>query len=439
MIAKGHFYQLFRKKTACIPVLRHREIPHPEIWYNNCQSIDCCVVQQGYYPRFREKVFVMSIRFLVVCVLVALLQCVACPQSVSGQVFFSDDFEGSSPLDTWTAYNCGPAGAEPWQTANGGTVTLSGGEKYSGSKSLQCDWNSGDYAVGVRKNVDLDRNVYVRWYAKYEEGWDFGAHGEQKYMILYGTRNGVARDLRIGFYNQYTLGRPFLSFYTSETGAASGDTVFGAEDFIPETGQWYCIEIYVKVHPTEGAFRLWVDGVEYELWNKGTFYDWWDGIIIQPVNIDTGDVDIDEIHLSTQLNNQNATRKIWVDDMVISDSYIGPIDGGSQSPTFTNISVSPSRVSTNQDYNTSIISFTASESLVAPPTVVIGGSYEATLESQDGLDYSFSYVADGTETEGVHSIAISGTDGDGNQGEDTSAQLEFDFTQPNPPSGISIE
>ena len=401
----------------------------------------------------------MSIRLLIACVLVALLQCVVYPQSVNGAVIFSSDSEGSL-LSNWSSYNVGPYGAEPNLSANGGSVTLTTTQKNSGSQALQFSWQTGDYAVGlIKNNIPGGREFYFRYYVKWEDGWDQNWPLSHKFVILYGDN----RAQRLGIYTMYStasqIGGPYFSFFSSteydfggdmesifivmdEASAEHGTNYSAWRAWNPSVNQWYCMEWYVKIHPTAGQVRVWIDGGEKEIWNKGSLFSWW----VDPVvpyrceNIPLGDNDFDELHLSTQNNQKASTKDIWFDDIVVSTSYIGPLDGGSQPPTFFNISVGPSRVSTNQGFNTSIISFTASESLVAPPTVVIGGSYEATLESQNGRDYSFSYVvADGTETEGIHSIAISGTDGDGNQGENTSAQLEFDFTRPNPPSGVSLE
>lgn len=405
----------------------------------------------------------MSIRLLVACVMVSLIACVACPQGADGAVLFSDDFENAasfthSSSGTWSSYNTGPNGPENYMTGNGGTVTITSNQHVSGSHALQCSWQAGDYAVGlIKNNIPGVREVYFRYYVKYEPGFDSNWPTEEKFAILYGDN----RAQRLGIYQSYSsgpqIGGPYFSFASSTEYDLGGDmeNVFIVMDeasgehgtnysawraWNPTVGQWYCMEWYVKIHPTGGQVRVWIDGVEKEIWNKGALFSWWinPGVPYRCENIPLGDNDFDELHISTQNNQQASTKDIWFDDVVVSTTYVGPIDGGPQPLTFNNISVSPSTVSANEGYNTSVISFTASKSLATPPTVVIDNSYQATLESQDGLNYSFSYVADGTEVEGSHVITISGTDADGNQGEDTSAQLEFDFTEPSPPSGLSV-
>gem|GEM_PF-595499 len=97
-------------------------------------------------------------------------------------------------------------------------------------------------------------------------------------------------------------------------------------------------------------------------------------------------------------------------------------------PTFRQISVLPAVCSEGR---TVIVSFSVSETLATTPHVRIG-TQEFTLRSQDGLKYSFSREMDGTETEGVIPIQITGQDLAGNEGPDTSAILRIDYTAPHP-------
>ena len=101
-------------------------------------------------------------------------------------------------------------------------------------------------------------------------------------------------------------------------------------------------------------------------------------------------------------------------------------------PTFTVTNVSPDPAKAGV---TVTITFTASEELSENPEVTVGAN-PATFVSQTGLNYTYSYVVQGTEPEGRNTITITGTDIAGNVGADSSAGVTFDFT---PPTFINIQ
>jgi hypothetical protein len=373
-------------------------------------------------------------------------------------VLFSDDFEGTL-LGQWSGYTIVPSSGTLGVTSNGGSVALTTDEKYTGDQSLQCDWKNGDIALGLKVRTNVGKEIYVRSYIKWETGYEWPS--SHKFYIFWG--NNRAGGLRLGFYTMSGYGgKKYLSFYAEQPGGQNIQNVFVAYEeasaehgtdwanmsapspyvvWQPETNRWYSIELYIKVHPTEGQLRIWIDGDEKELWSQMMLASWpvWQSSTPwQPINTFVGEHDIDDIDVSSLTNDRATTKKVWFDDFVISTQYIGSTGENVQAPTFSGISVSPSTISRVAGFNTATISFTASEPLAVNPTVAIGDTRQAMLQSQNGLGYVYTYTATGNEAEGAHIVGISGTDTDGNVGENSSGRVIFDFTPPSPPSGIII-
>jgi len=244
-------------------------------------------------------------------------------------------------MGPWTA------GTPYNETDNGGSVTLTYDQCNSGLKCLQCSWATGDYSVGLTKNFSGGREVYVRWYGRWESGWDFPS--SHKYWILW---DAAATNLRMGFYTFNAGGTvgPYLGFYSSQYGdvtfcvydhaseeyplAVGGPphpNCANWENWHPVVDTWYCFEAYVKVHATEGQVRFWINDVEKEIWQVDPLWGSWWYNNYTPVQLigNTGDADIGKLDISTQNNDQVSTKKIWFDDLIIADSYIGLIDAPS--------------------------------------------------------------------------------------------------------------
>ena len=290
-------------------------------------------------------------------------------------ILFQDDFEGSL-LGDWTAYDIGPLGAESHLSANGGSVTLTTDEKHSGSKSLQCSWAAGDWSVGIDLHQNLGKEIYFRWYTKWETGWDWPS--SHKYWLMYSADNAQ----RMGFYtvNQtiWFWGEPWPSNYQTymavyDEAYAEHGTDYGSWTvWTPQTDTWYCIEVYLKVHPTEGTVRIWVDGVEKEIWSVGVSWGaWWyndpANTPMQPINIDCGNADVTKLHMSTQNNDKVSTKDIWFDDIVISTEYVGLV--------------------TDPD----VVSF-SSDPAGTPSPVESGADVTCTATASDAIGHAITYA-----------------------------------------------
>ncbi|MBI4860788.1 MAG: hypothetical protein HY815_11080 [Candidatus Riflebacteria bacterium] len=107
-----------------------------------------------------------------------------------------------------------------------------------------------------------------------------------------------------------------------------------------------------------------------------------------------------------------------------------PFPGDSIPPSFKDFVAAPSvaRLGT-----TVTLTFTASESLRAPPTVLVGGQ-TASYASLSGLTYTYTVSISSAAGEGSPTVLVQGTDLAGNVGSSRATPLITDFTLPGPAS-----
>ena len=108
-----------------------------------------------------------------------------------------------------------------------------------------------------------------------------------------------------------------------------------------------------------------------------------------------------------------------------ADHYRAQID--KTAPTFSSIAASPSLA---KQGTAATITFTASETLAANPTVTVN-SHAASYSSKSGNSYTYSYAVLPSDSDGDATISISGGDLAGNAGSAISAAaLDIDKTAP---------
>ncbi|MEW6100680.1 MAG: putative Ig domain-containing protein [Candidatus Omnitrophota bacterium] len=338
-----------------------------------------------------------------------------------GRSIFFDDFEGLSPLDKWSGYSIGPSGAAPHLSANGGSVTLTSALKSSGNQSLECKWASGDYALGLTKRLNMGREIYFRWYGRWEGGWDWPS--SHKYWIFWGN------PLRIEMctYDAGAKGH-YLTFYSTEYGDKSFAIWEKANNeyplnpsgpphpncaywqiWQPQEDTWYCFEAYLKIHPTEGRLRFWIDGVEKQVWEDSPLWgSWWynNYTPVTPVNVNTGNADIETLDISTQNNDQISTRNIYFDDIAISTQYIGPLQ---ITPDYTAPSVPANLTATAASTTQINLSWSASTDNIG-----VTGYRIYRDGSQVGISTTTSYQDTGLTASTTYNYRVAAYDAAGN-------------------------
>ena len=98
-----------------------------------------------------------------------------------------------------------------------------------------------------------------------------------------------------------------------------------------------------------------------------------------------------------------------------------------EGPAFTALSITPAPATAGDQIT---ITFTCTQDLAAPPAVTLNGE-NATLLSQDGRTYQYSYTLSESDLEGPVTLGITGANAEGNTGATTTIK---DLTKTPPPA-----
>lgn len=258
--------------------------------------------------------------------------------SLSTTVFCSGFEEGSFSI--WDDYDGNPG---PWNAL----IQDSGPRNVSGNTVSQLRVPAGRGGTDLVKLFPSGENVvYVRWYQKWEAGYDFSAQnhgggihaGDRNLMGRSGYRpNGSdwysawlePRDGRLTFYLYYP---GMYQDCTSSNGSCYGDHIpcfVGSSyctrpEHVPATlppvmqaDRWYCLEMMVDAGtPTpsqsgaNGAVNFWIDGKEYGPWNQLWFRT--------TTNLKTSILSLSLFHHGT-----HSTAGVRQDDVVVSRTRVG--------------------------------------------------------------------------------------------------------------------
>ncbi len=92
-------------------------------------------------------------------------------------------------------------------------------------------------------------------------------------------------------------------------------------EFSLAVNTWYCIELRYVKSPSAGEYRLYLNGQE----------------VVTLTGLNTNSATVGQVLIGRQWDD--ATTNLYVDDVVIADSYIGPLD---QSPVYYNLAINAS-------------------------------------------------------------------------------------------------
>ncbi|MBN2327050.1 MAG: hypothetical protein JXR73_07835 [Candidatus Omnitrophica bacterium] len=248
-------------------------------------------------------------------------------------VIFSDDFESGS-LELWDADSV-------VNDPNRLRLTSDPEHVFRGKYAVEIIARVGKGTGGKLNKWFLpgyDR-VYARWYCKFAEDFDQGNH--MHFCHLLANRHddkwsafGKA-GVKPGGDDFFTAGlEPWrdwgknpapgeMMFYSyhldmpidSKMGKYWGEMFRPSPRFIPERGRWYCMEMMVKANTpgkADGEQAFWIDG---DL--KGRF----NGIRWR----DAEELKINDFWLMLYVHNSSRINRVWFDEVVIDDEYIGPV------------------------------------------------------------------------------------------------------------------
>lgn len=274
-------------------------------------------------------------------------------------VVFADDFENaSSPGDlrrTWDNIHHDKHIRLAEEPAN----------VHSGRRALEftVPQQKDEFSNAVMKKLNPERDiVFLRWYTKFEAGFDqtgsshngghISAHyvkgtkvtpgvpadGKNYFLALFENWRGDKETPSPGHLNIYCYypgqregyGDHFyptgkISPFTNKPGSW-GPQFVARPDVVPPLDRWLCYEFMVRANTVgqrDGRIALWLDGK----------------LIADFMNMRLRDVEtlkIDRVGLELHIrNNTVRPNKKWYDDVVAATSYIGPMakPGGAKPKT----------------------------------------------------------------------------------------------------------
>lgn len=200
-------------------------------------------------------------------------------------VFFSDGFE-SGDFSAWTGTS--------------GSPTVVASPVHSGSYAMNATVN-GYY---VYKTFTAGTTFYARVYVNFSQLPTNSSVAFTAFGFLSGglTASNVIGLVRL----DYFAASPNY-FWDIRCLSGGALTDFAGSLFTPSTNRWYCLELFAKVDATQGAYSLWVDGVS----------------VVSASNlVNNGRGSIDRVVVGNDFSSGNFGA--YFDDVVVSDSYIGP-------------------------------------------------------------------------------------------------------------------
>ncbi len=171
--------------------------------------------------------------------------------------------------------------------------------------------------------------AYVRWYRKWEPGYDFTQH---KMPGVYARAPGVGgggAGIPPNGYDKYSSKLyvdwnrvpRFYSYYPDQKGAY-GDgllpNLVDPAEVTLEANRWYCFEMMIKANNApshDGELKMWVDGELVGHYENMRFRD-------------TNSLKINEFTYSAYVGGTWTSardQKLWDDQIVVATEYIGPM------------------------------------------------------------------------------------------------------------------
>lgn len=187
--------------------------------------------------------------------------------------------------------------------------------------------------------------IYFRMYIKFEDGFYWKAGSGNIWKLFY-LETGLG-DIMPALYcwelhscsSNYSA--EFLAKEQGSPGPWDGDHVHGntnGGNIRLESDRWYCFE-WAYSHSSGKYFKVWIDGVLRLNYDESTSSHGttpsWNGL---PLNM---------IHLGGLMNyGSYQTQSMYVDDIIISNSYIGPIGGQPPTTTTSILSITTTTIDT---------------------------------------------------------------------------------------------
>ena len=213
-------------------------------------------------------------------------------QECETTLFFEDNFE-SANFNLWTSLTI----------TSGGKASITNRKAYEGMYSAKFETEpteSGTLRSCLYKNIGESSTVYARGYFYIDEGLPLTDKDDRFTFIQFLNHNGV---VMAGLQIRRVQGEDRFALYAY-------NTVITTTAIYPQPKTWYCLELQVKIHPTEGAVKAYINGIEQITYtNRNT--------------TSLGNVYTVRFGLANSINTQQKVA-VYLDSAAISNSYIGP-------------------------------------------------------------------------------------------------------------------
>lgn len=207
---------------------------------------------------------------------------------------FSDDFEGGD-TSSWTS-----------ETSDGSNaIAVNGDAALHGSNGADYTFDGANNDNYLRKTFSAQNSIYMRAYFNVAAD-DTGVSARDVFRFLLQSSGNYRVDLVL-----YTHSDSEHLGYSLKVNNSHQENKYNQEIFA--IGTTYCIEIYYKVDAVAGGGQLWIDG------SSDGFYD---------VGDTSGNTTTDLFLGNFSNGVPGSGFVIYVDDVVVDTSYIGPVAAG---------------------------------------------------------------------------------------------------------------
>ena len=285
---------------------------------------------------------IIKIKKLLFCALIILFTIIFTPVSFAAVSLpwsttynCADWAQKTASIPATSLLNCdGLSQYGEWATQNGSREQVTPAANYFGGAggSGQRHW-TGDGITNNSGGLSLSLNpqteVWIRWYMRYEAGFQFNPLNQYKVAFL---NPNTSPSIIIGYnwsdqltIHPQSVGNPIQSTIGTGWNAIMVNGGTDANGNKTADGQWHLWEVHIKMYTTtlgssDGIAQLWIDGIQR----------------INATNVYFGTTTIDtfEIGSNSRFPNNGRDMAVDYDDIAISTTgYIGPISGGSASDT----------------------------------------------------------------------------------------------------------
>jgi len=220
-------------------------------------------------------------------------------ENQTGDVFFFDGFE-SGDFSAWDLIFV----SENETTGIEDTAEVITTDPYHGNYHAKFTDDGSDWAEQAVVQYDsftAQSEVYKRSYIKFKSGLPQYDDRRIAFMVLYAGGANTVLEARVSKSTDI-----WQLYYFKDGSYVTLDYTSG-----PSLDTWYNVEIYIKIHDTQGEVRMYVNGTEI-LSDSGFDNDDYGNVVAARVGL------ISYCYIDT-------VQSVYVDSVVLSNSYIGSI------------------------------------------------------------------------------------------------------------------